>query len=65
MLLVYEDFVHDVRSFISIHPGGSKIIESYIGKDITEVFNGMVYSHSNAARNALKTMRIAKVAKSS
>eukprot|EP01087_Luapelamoeba_hula_P012897 TRINITY_DN364_c0_g1_i1.p1 TRINITY_DN364_c0_g1~~TRINITY_DN364_c0_g1_i1.p1 ORF type:complete len:702 (+),score=115.94 TRINITY_DN364_c0_g1_i1:233-2338(+) len=59
-LMVCEGFVHDVRHFIEVHPAGAKIMRPYMGKDITKQFNGGVYNHSNAARNMLHTLRIAK-----
>lgn len=59
-VLVIEDIVYDVSEFADTHPGGKKILETYIGKDATEAFNGGVYNHSYAARNILDTLRIAK-----
>ncbi|KAK4134421.1 hypothetical protein BT67DRAFT_318503 [Trichocladium antarcticum] len=50
--------IHDVGKFIADHPGGKALITSAIGKDATAVFNGGVYSHSNAAHNLLSTMRV-------
>lgn len=50
--------IHDVGKFIADHPGGKTLISSAIGKDATAVFNGGVYSHSNAAHNLLSTMRV-------
>jgi len=64
-LMVCEGYVHDVRLFITEHPAGSNIMKPYIGKDITRAFNGVVYNHSNAARNILRTLRVAKLAPSS
>ena len=50
--------VHDVTDFMPEHPGGRAMINSGIGKDATAMFNGGVYSHSNAAHNLLSTMRV-------
>jgi len=61
MLMVCEGYVHDVRLFIKEHPAGSAIMKPYIGKDISKQFNGGVYNHSNAARNILQTLRVAKL----
>lgn len=58
-LVVIEGIVHDVTPFIHKHPGGTALVELSIGKDATQAFNGAVYSHSQAARNLLATMRIA------
>mmetsp|Transcript_14719 Transcript_14719/g.24362 ORF Transcript_14719/g.24362 Transcript_14719/m.24362 type:complete len:805 (-) Transcript_14719:692-3106(-) len=61
-LVVLDNLIHDATEFSPNHPGGVKILESMIGKDITEAFNGGVYGHSNAAHNLLSTMRIARLA---
>lgn len=50
--------VHDVTAFVEEHPGGKALIKSAIGRDITAIFNGGVYEHSNAAHNLLSTMRV-------
>ncbi|KAI0461365.1 hypothetical protein LJB42_001033 [Komagataella kurtzmanii] len=60
-LVVISGIVHDVTPFLHDHPGGVALIKSSIGKDATNAFNGAVYSHSNAARNLLATMRIAVI----
>jgi stearoyl-CoA desaturase (delta-9 desaturase) len=59
-LLVMDDIVYDVAEFAPKHPGG-KIIALYLGRDATEAFDGGVYAHSNAARNLLDTMRVARL----
>ncbi|SCU86910.1 LAMI_0D04038g1_1 [Lachancea mirantina] len=58
-LVAIEGVVHDVTPFIYDHPGGVALVETSIGKDATQAFNGAVYLHSQAARNLLATMRIA------
>jgi len=60
-LMACEGYVHDVRKFIDEHPGGPGIMRPYMGKDITRQFNGSIYNHSNAARNVLRTLRVAKL----
>jgi len=62
-LLIISGAVHDITDFVSEHPGGSKILEPYAGKDGTKAFSGGVYYHSNAARNLLDKFRIGVVAK--
>ncbi|KAJ5764927.1 hypothetical protein N7520_004486 [Penicillium odoratum] len=57
-LTVIAGVIHDVTGFVNEHPGGKTLISSAIGKDATALFNGGVYSHSNAAHNLLSTMRI-------
>jgi len=63
-LMVCEGYVHDVRAFITEHPAGAGIMKPYLNKDITKQFNGGVYNHSNAARNILRTLRVAMLAPS-
>eukprot|EP01113_Clastostelium_recurvatum_P005982 TRINITY_DN126_c0_g1_i2.p1 TRINITY_DN126_c0_g1~~TRINITY_DN126_c0_g1_i2.p1 ORF type:complete len:776 (-),score=232.97 TRINITY_DN126_c0_g1_i2:56-2383(-) len=60
-LLVCEGIVHDVATFVEEHPGGRAFIDTAIGKDITNNFNGGVYEHSNGARNLLAQMRVGRV----
>lgn len=60
-LLVIDGVVYDVHEFKKIHPGGEKLIINYIGKDASIAFNGVVYEHSNAARNLMSHFRIGKV----
>lgn len=63
-LLIVDGYVHDVTDFIDEHPGGTKIMLPYIGKDASKAMSGTVYYHSNAARNILNTLRIGQVEKS-
>lgn len=60
-LVVIEGVVHKVDDFLSMHPGGSKILEFWNGRDATSAFNGEVYRHSKAARNLLAHFRTAKL----
>jgi len=62
-LIIINDTVIDVSDFILEHPGGSKIIEPFCGKNATKAFTGGVYYHSNAARNLLTQYRIGSTAK--
>ena len=57
-LVAIAGVVHDVSKFIMEHPGGKTLISSAIGKDATAMFNGGVYTHSNAAHNLLSSMRV-------
>lgn len=60
-LIVIRGAVHDVSALVTEHPGGAAMITGAIGKDATEMFEGGVYGHSNAASNLLDTMRIAAI----
>lgn len=64
-LILIDDIVHDVTEFIDQHPGGRKLIQAYLGKDATQAFNVTVYNHSNAARNELICLRVARLTKAS
>lgn len=60
-LIVIGNIVHDVSKWIPHHPGGPALLEAFIGKEATSAFNGGVYNHSNAGRNMLDSLRIAKL----
>lgn len=50
-LILVSGFIHDVESFTNSHPGGSALIATNSGKDMTAAFFGGVYRHSSAAHN--------------
>ncbi|PYI31723.1 stearic acid desaturase [Aspergillus indologenus CBS 114.80] len=60
-LICLKGVIYDVAPFVHQHPGGTKIILSYVGKDATEQFFGGVYAHSNGAENLLCGMRYARL----
>lgn len=60
-LIVIDGLVHKVDDFMSMHPGGSRILEFWAGRDATQAFNGEVYKHSKGARNLLAHLRVAKL----
>jgi len=60
-IVIIDNTVYDLSSFEERHPGGTKILASYWGKDSTSAFNGGVYNHSFAARNVLDTLRVARI----
>jgi len=61
-LIVLDNFVLDVEQFLTQHPGGSSILNFWIGREATQAFNGLVYKHSKAARNLVAHLRMAKLA---
>jgi stearoyl-CoA desaturase (delta-9 desaturase) len=63
ILIVVKKVVLDVKDFLmqNKHPGGKKIIIDRNGKDCTKEFNGGVYNHTNAARNLMSHMRVARL----
>jgi cytochrome b involved in lipid metabolism len=36
--VIYKDIVYDIKDYMEKHPGGSKIIKPYLGKNIEEPF---------------------------
>ncbi|ELQ75996.1 Flavohemoprotein b5+b5R [Trachipleistophora hominis] len=44
--VIYNSCVYDVTGYLKIHPGGSKILLRYGGKDITEIFD-VVHGYVN------------------
>ncbi|KAL6074631.1 Acyl-CoA desaturase [Balamuthia mandrillaris] len=64
-LIIVDGYVHEVSQFMEEHPAGAAIMKPYLGKDASQAFNITVYNHSNAARNILQTLRIARVKPSS
>lgn len=60
-LVVLDGCVLDLERFRPHHPGGSRIIDLYTGKDVSAMFRGEVYRHSNAAHNLQRTFRVATV----
>jgi len=59
--LVIDGIAHDVTELMDHHPGGRGLLKAAIGRDVTKSFNGGIYYHSNAARNLMTGMRVAKV----
>lgn len=60
-LIVIEGIVHKLDEFFAQHPGGTRILEFWNGRDATNAFNGEVYKHSKGARNLLAHFRIARL----
>lgn len=60
-LVVLDGCVLNLESFVPEHPGGERIIKAHIGKDVSSLFRGEVYRHSNAAHNLQRTFRVATV----
>ena len=56
-----DGFVLDVSLFAKDHPGGEGLLKDKIGEDVTDLFKGKAYKHSNAAHNVAHTLRVARV----
>jgi len=63
-LVVVDDIVHDVETFVHEHPGGRQTLLNWVGKDVTRPFNGLdgsEHAHSKEARKFLINMKVAKL----
>ena len=68
-LVIVDNLVIDVSEFIEKHPGGKFILEPYIGRDASFVFNrdqdlkesAYIHSQSNYARKVLQELAIARL----
>jgi len=62
ILIIIKQVVYDVKEFAMSgrHPGGKKVFLERVGADCTKEFNGGVYNHTNAARNLMCHMRVAR-----
>jgi len=62
-LVVIDDIVHDVSSFVHEHPGGRQTLLNYVGTDATSFFEGRegTHAHSKEARKYLFAMRVARL----
>ena len=56
--MIISDRVLDVTGFTQKHPGGSKLIRNYVGKDGTKGFYGKLNNHTKSARLLLEKMEI-------
>lgn len=60
-LLIINDCVYDVTSYLDQHPGGSSLLIEFAGRDATEDFFGV--GHSASARMKLEAFKIGVLAK--
>jgi stearoyl-CoA desaturase (delta-9 desaturase) len=63
-LVVIDNIVHDVESFVHEHPGGRQTLLNWVGTDATRLFNGLDgsdHAHSKEARAFLPSLRVAKL----
>jgi len=56
-----DGFAHDVSKFHERHPGGSKLMKAYKGKDATSEFNGGLNVHTQSARFLASLYRVARI----
>lgn len=61
-LIVIDREVYDLNSYLNTHPGGTKVLKAYFGKDGTSAFNGGLNAHTQAARIRAKTLIVARIA---
>jgi len=62
-LVVIDNLIHDVASFVHEHPGGRQTLLNYVGTDATAFFEGRegTHKHSKEAINYLFAMRVGKL----
>lgn len=53
-LVIFEGSVYDVADYLQLHPGGSDMIEPYLGKSIDEPFEEN--EHTKTARNQFNSL---------
>lgn len=53
--MIFEGTVYDVEKYLPIHPGGSDMIEPYLGKAIDDPFE--VNEHTKSARKLLLSFK--------
>ena len=58
-LLVYQNEVFDVSNYLDLHPGGSKYLVQYAGKDISQEYDQV--GHSNKATTKLRSFKIGDI----
>ena len=50
-------------NWYNVHPGGRKVLDSYVGKDATEAMTGGVYKHRAGAFTLIAHLRVASLKK--
>ncbi|XKL61058.1 hypothetical protein PGB90_008115 [Kerria lacca] len=61
-LLVIDNVVYDVTTFMNEHPGGEEVLQEQQGKDATEAFEDV--GHSGDAREMMQKYKIGELADS-
>ena len=61
-LIIFEGDVYDATNFKATHPGGPKLIDNYIGKDITGAF--YEEEHTKIALRMLKDTKVGSLSTS-
>jgi stearoyl-CoA desaturase (delta-9 desaturase) len=60
-LIMIDSYVLDVSKFKTMHPGGTRYLENYIGKDATPAFFGPLNNHTRSAKQKAKDLRVAMI----
>ena len=70
-LVLLDDLVLDIRSFMKSHPGGKFVLKHNIGRDVSKFFHGghtlenikyvAPHTHSNAAKKIANKLAIARL----
>jgi len=57
--MIIEGEVYNVTDFLSLHPGGKKMLQPYLGRDASKAFkNEKIHVHSKRAFNILQSYKI-------
>jgi cytochrome b involved in lipid metabolism len=59
--IIIDGLVFDITRFLERHPGGSAILHSYLGRDVTRPFSQVSGHTTNAARRMLQALLIGRV----
>lgn len=63
-LVILDDVVYDLQSFLDDHPGGRQVLMEFIGEDISATFRGKGeswHAHSVAAFNILNQLSVGRL----
>lgn len=58
-LIVYKNEVFDVSNYVDLHPGGSKYLLEYAGRDVSQEFDQV--GHSKRASKQLGFLKIGEI----
>lgn len=63
-LILIDGYIIDISNYMEQHPGGSKVLANFLGKDATLIFYKGINIHSRTAKIKLNLLKIGKLYKS-
>lgn len=60
-LIVINGYICDISEYMAQHPGGTKVLKYYLGKDASDAFNKGMNIHSRAAKTRIHLLKIARL----